>query len=258
MGVIKIFMILLLSFSSLFGDKLEDVKSKKILKAGVKHDFKPFGFKNEKGEVVGFDIDLLQYIADNLGVKLKLMRVTSKTRIPMVKAGMIDIAAASMTHTVERDVPIDFSQSYFYDGQSILVRSDSKATSYKDFLVKKVAAIKGATSGSNFATLQPSALIIYYDNYDQALSALKAGLVEAVTTDFAWCSTQANDSEGKLKVIGGTLTFEPYGMGVAENESNFRDAINLAIQQSVKDGTYEKLYIKWFGIPAPKLPEVWP
>ena len=88
--------------------------------------------------------------------------------------------------------------------------------------------------------------------------ALKKGKIDAITTDLVWCTTQANDSKGELKVVGDTISFEPYGMGIAENESNLRDAVNFAIQNSVKDGTYAKLYNKWFGKNPERLPELWP
>ena len=158
---------------SAYADKLADVRSAGVLKAGVKYDFKPFGFVNEKNDVVGFDIDLLKYIAKDLGVEVKFQQVTSKTRIPLVVAGQIDIAAASMTHKVQRDDTIDFTISYFFDGQSMLVRNGSKATAAKDFAGKKVGAIQGATSGENFKKVVPDAKIISFQEYPQAVMALK-------------------------------------------------------------------------------------
>jgi len=241
-----------------FADKLSDVKSAGVLKAGVKYDFKPFGYVNEQNKVVGFDIDLLEYIAKDLGVDVKFQQVTSKTRIPLVSSGQVDIAAASMTHKVQRDETIDFTVSYFFDGQSMLVRKDERTRTASGFSGKKVGAIQGATSGQNFQNLVPKAKIVYFQEYPQAVMALKKGKIDAVTTDLVWCSTQAKDSGGTLKVTGGTISNEPYGMGIPENESNFRDAVNFAIQKSVTDGTYTKLYMKWFGEEPTQFPEVWP
>jgi polar amino acid transport system substrate-binding protein len=248
--------IVLSAFS--YGDKLADVKKAGVLNAGVKYDFKPFGFVNAKNKVVGFDIDLITYIAKDLGVKVKFSQVTSKTRIALVASGKIDIAAASMTHKVQRDDTIDFTISYFFDGQSMLVRKSERTRTAKGFAGKKVGAIQGATSGINFLKASPKAKIVYFQEYPQAVIALKKGKIDAVTTDLVWCSTQAKDSNGELKVVGGTISFEPYGMGIPENESNFRDAINFAIQKAVKDGTYKKLYKKWFGVNPKVMPEVWP
>lgn len=259
----KILLTLFLVTVTLFADRLEDIQKKKVLVVGVKYDFKPFGYL-ENGKVVGFDIDLAKYIHKKLSeklkrkIRLKLVQVTSKTRIPLVKANVVDIAAASMTHKQNRDIGIDFTIDYFYDGQSILVRSNANEKSYKDFERKKMGAIKGSSSGMNFFDRSPTTKMVWFVGYNEALEALKKGEIDGITTDYVWCHTQAKDSNGKLKTIGGTFTYEPYGMGVPENESNFRDEVNFALQDAVVDGTYEELYVKWFGEKPDKLPPVWP
>ncbi|SNR64852.1 transporter substrate-binding domain-containing protein [Desulfurobacterium atlanticum] len=257
-AMLMVLLVTIIGFSSAKAGTLDKIKQRGYMIVGVKYDFKPFGFVNEKGEVVGFDIDLVKYIAKKLGTKVKLVQVTSKTRIPMLESGSVDLVAASMTHKRKRDLPIDFTISYYFDGQAILARSDCKAKSYKDFAGKRVAAIQGATSGPNFKKVQPKAKIVYFQEYPQALMALMKGKVDAITTDYTWCATQAKDSHGKLKVIGEPFTYEPYGMGVRENDSDFRDAVNFAIQDAVLDGTYAKIYKKWFGKEPTRLPEVWP
>lgn len=257
----RLFLLLLCIFVSapvLFADKLDEIQKNGVLKAGVKYDFKPFGFISDNGTVVGFDIDILKYIGRKLGVIVRFEQVTSKNRIPMIVSGSVDIVAASMTHKKSRDKVMDFSISYFFDGQAMLVRKDEKGTSYKDFENKKVGAIQGATSGENFKSIQPKAKVVYFHEYPQAVLALKKGKIDAITTDLVWCVTQANDSRGKLIALEETISYEPYGIGMAQNESKFRDFVNFAIQDAVIDGTYEKLYIKWFGKKPERLPEVWP
>lgn len=249
---------LLLLPTLLNADKLEDVKKAGVLKAGVKYDFEPFGYKDSHGEVVGFDIDLLKYIAKDLGVKLQLQQVTSKTRIPKLANGDVDIVAASMTHKVSRDATIDFTESYFFDGQAFLVRQYSKARKAIHFNGKKVGAIKGSTSGEHLKKIVPKVRISYFKTYPEGVKALLKGEIDAITTDLVWCSVQAKNSDGKLKTLEDVISFEPYGIGVPENESNFRDTINFLIQKSVTDGTYSKLYNKWFHQDPERIPEVWP
>ena len=241
----------------IFANKLEEIKKAGVLKAGVKHDYEPFGYKNKDGKVVGFDLDLLAYIAKKLGVKLITQRVTSKNRIDMVANGTIDIAAASMTHKVARDANIDFTISYFFDGQTVLTRSNIRTKKIRGFSGKKIGAIEGSTSGPNFKKHVPKARMIYYTSYDDALKDILNGSLDGMTTDSVWCITKAKHNK-ELRVINEKMSFEPYGMGVPENESDFRDAINFAIQDAVKDGTYAKLYEKWFQKYPERLPEVWP
>ncbi|MBD3840553.1 MAG: transporter substrate-binding domain-containing protein [Campylobacterales bacterium] len=253
-----ILILFILCTSQLFADKLKDIKTSGILKAGVKYDFEPFGFLDESNNVVGFDIDLLKYIGNQLNVKVEFIKVTSKNRIELLEKGAVDIVAASMTHKVSRDATIDFSISYFFDGQSFLARKNSKKRNAEGFNGKYVGAIEGSTSGENLRKIAPKAQVIYFAEYSDAIKALKEGKIDAITTDLVWCTTQANKSEGVFKVIDDVISFEPYGMGLPENESNFRDQINLLIQEAVKDGSYAKYYQKWFKEDPKRLPEVWP
>lgn len=254
-----IYCIALLFLSTcLIADKLDDIKQSGILKAGVKYDFEPFGFLDQDEKVIGFDIDLLKYIAKDLGVTLQMQQVTSKSRIPMIENNTIDIAAAAMTHKVKRDSTIDFTISYFFDGQALLTRKYCKKRKATGFNGKEVGAIEGATSGENLKKIAPKVRIIYFKTYDEAIIALQKGEIDAITTDLVWCSVQAKKSNGEFKVLNDLISFEPYGMGIAENESNFRDAVNFAIQKAVLDGTYTQLYKKWFHKEPERLPEVWP
>ena len=250
--------ILVLFIGLAHADKLADIKKLGVLKAGTKVDFKPFGFTNEKNKVVGFDIDLINYIAKELGVKVKFVPVSGNQRVTLLMGGQIDIASASLTHTIKRDDTIDFTISYFFDGQSILAKKDCKVKEAKDFANKKIGVVQGTTSGENFKKLVPKAKIVSFQGYPQAVMALKKGKIDAVSSDLVWCMAQAKKSHGAFKVVGDTISFEPYGMGIAENESNLRDAVNFAIQKAVKDGTYTKLYNKWFGKDPERLPELWP
>lgn len=239
-------------------DKLIDIKATGLMNIGVKYDFKPFGFIDNRGRLVGFDVELSRFIADKLQVTAKFHQVTSENRIPILLKDDIDIIVASMTHKISRDKEIDFSISYFFDGQSILVREDEISVTPKEFANRKVGAIKGATSGPNFKKLVPKARLVYFSEYPQALRALKRGNIDAITTDFTWCNQQVKDSNETLKVVGGLLSFEPYGIGLKENQSKLRDAINFALIELVKEGVYSELYEKWFGEKPKRYPSLWP
>lgn len=256
--MVKIAFLFILLFNLSHADKLQTIQNSGIINAGVKYDFEPFGYLDTNNNLVGFEIDLINYIASKLNVTAKFHQVTSKNRIEKLQKGDVDILAASMTHKIQRDKLIDFSISYFFDGQAFLVRKNSKKRSAEGFNGKYVGAVKGSTSGINLRKVAPKAQITYYQNYTKALDALKAGMIDAITTDLVWCTTQAKNSQGKLRVIKDIISFEPYGMGIPENESNFRDAVNFAIADAVKDGTYTKLYRKWFAQDPKRLPVVWP
>lgn len=222
------------------------VKKRGALIAGVKFDAPPFGFVDESGKNVGFDIDIAHYIASKLGVKLELKQVTSKTRIPMLQDGQVDMAICTMTHQQKRDEAIDFSITYFMDGQKLLVKKGSKVKSVKDLAGKAVATAQGSTSEANIKRAQPKARVVTFQEYPQAFLALQQGKVQAVTTDSTiLLGLKAGHSD--YQIVGKAFSSEPYAIGVRENDSKWRDAINFALMDMWRDGTYRKVYEKWFG-----------
>lgn len=224
----------------------DTVKSKKTLVAGVKFDSPPFGFVNDKGDTVGFDIDIVKYIADKLDVKLQMKQVTSKTRIPMLQDGQVDLVIATMTHQKARDEAIDFSITYFMDGQKLLVKKGGGIKTVKDLDGKAVATAQGSTSEINIKKAAPGARVVTFQEYPQAFLALQQGKVQAVTTD-STILLGLKAGNNQYEIVGKAFSIEPYGIGVRENDSDWRDAINLALMDMWADGSYEKVYNKWFG-----------
>jgi polar amino acid transport system substrate-binding protein len=229
---------------------LDAVREKGVLVAGVKDSVVPFGYVDEKsGELVGFDVDVCRYIADELGVKLELQPVTSSNRIPMLTEGKVDLLAATMTHKIERDEVIDFSVTYFMDGQRLLVAADGPIKSYEDLAGKKVGSVKGSTSEKNILMVQPAAEVISFEGYPEAFLALKQGKVVAVTTDSViLVGLKGSDPDpAKWEVAGDFFSSEPYAIGVRENDSKWRDFVNFTLMKMYKEGEWEKIYTKWLG-----------
>lgn len=246
--------------------KLDEVKKRGVLVAGVKDATPPFGFVDENKQLVGFEIDLLKHIADKLGVKLELKPVTSSTRIPMLTQGSVDIIGATMTHKQERESQVDFSITYFMDGQSLLVKKGSPVKNVKDLTGKKVGTAKGSTSEKNVMAANPQAQVLSFEDYPPAFLALKQGKVAAVTTDSSILVGLKNKDEKPedWEIVGGIFTEEPYAFGVPQNDSKFRNFVNNALIEMWRSGEYAKLYEKWMGpktkyhIPLTWKMELWP
>ena len=261
--------ILVLALSALpaLANKFEDIKKKGVLVAGVKDSQPPFGYVDEASkQIVGFEIDLMAAIAEKMGVKLETKPVTSSPRIPMLSQGEIDVVAATMTHSRERDKTIDYSITYFSTDQKLLVKKDGGIKSIKDLAGKKIGSAKGSTSEKNAKAAQPQATIISFETYPEAFLALKQGKVEAVTTDEAILHGLRNkdDKPDDFAVVGEAISAEPYGLGIIENESKLRDAVNFALMELWTEGKYQQIYNKWFGkdtkyyIPLTWTMELWP
>ncbi len=245
---------------------LDKVKARGKLIAGVKDTVPPFGFVDEKtGQLVGFECDLVAAVAKKLGVPVEFKPVTSQTRIPTLKEGNVDLLAATMTHTKSRDDEIDFSQTYFYDEQKLLVKKGSPIKSYKDLAGKKVGSAKGSTSEQNIVRVQPKVTVVSFENYPEAFLAMQQGKVEAVTTDSGILLglKASSDNPDDWEVLGTDfIAAEPYAMGVVENDSKWRDFINVALIELANSGEYDKLWAKWFtgkfSMPLGKPIDTWP
>jgi polar amino acid transport system substrate-binding protein len=246
---------------------IEKIKQRGALIAGVKDAVVPFGFVDpDTNQLVGFDVDICRAIADKMGVELKLKPVTSATRIPMLTQGSIDLAAATMTHKFAREDSIDFSITYFMDGQKILVKKDSGIKSVADLAGKKVGTAKGSTSEKNIKQAQPKCKVLSFEGYPQAFLALRQGKVAAVTTDSTILLGLKNSAPNPedYVIAGDFISPEPYGIGLPENDSDFRDLVNRTLVDLWNSGEYMNIYNKWFGpdskyyLPLNWEMEIWP
>ncbi|MDT2595713.1 transporter substrate-binding domain-containing protein [Enterococcus dongliensis] len=243
----------------LSGCKGESVANKNIAKRikneptivwGVKYDTRLFGMMDIKTrKVEGFDIDIAKAITKEiLGKKGKaeFIEVTSKTRIPLLKNGNIDTIIATMTITDERKEQVDFSDIYFDAGQSLLVKKGSPIKNVKSLTANDtVLAVKGSTSSINIRKNAPDAKILELENYAEAFTALQSGQGQAMTTDNAILLGMASENN-KYELAGGTFTNEPYGIAINKGQEDFLKEVNNALSKMHDNGTYDKIFEKWF------------
>jgi polar amino acid transport system substrate-binding protein len=228
---------------------LDDVKQRGLLRAGVRQDVPGFGSVDEKGQTVGFDVDVAGELAKRLGVKLELVPVTAATRIPLLQQGRIDLIAATLTHYRERDRVIDFSIGYFWTGQKLMVKKDSNIKSLADLAGKRVGTTVGALALQHLASAQPKAVGQTFEGYPEAFLAMQRSLVDAVVADviiLAGLRAHASNPDDYV-IVGDSLGGGDYAVGVRENDSKWRDAINFALQDMWKDGAWDKIFDRWVG-----------
>ena len=255
---------------SFAGATYDRVMKDKVVRAGIMTNSIPGAYYNANNDWVGFDVDIAQEIANRLGCKLDRVKVTDKTRISFLQQGRIDMSVANMTHKRERDKSIDFSITYFFDGQKVLAKK-GKFKSLKDLVGKKIATTQGTTSEINIRNLlkelgdpNPNAHVKSFPDYASAFAALQMGSVDGFTTDSTILLGYAAKEPGKYELVGDFFSDEPYGIGLPENDSKWRDTVNFTLQDMWKDGTYMQIYNKWYGpdtpysFPMTEQIEMWP
>jgi len=252
------------------GPTYDRVMSKKVVRAGISNQGIPFGFINDKNEWVGFDVDMATEIAKRLGAKLEKVVVNNNTRISFVQTNppKVDMVLSNMTHKRVRDEKIDFSITYFFDGQKFLAKK-GKVQNPADLANLKIGSMQGTTSIVNATNYLKSLgnanpKVIGYDGEVAMFEALRSGRVQAITTDSTILLGYAAKVPGQFELVGDFISDEPYGIGLPQDDSAWRDAINFTLQDIWKDGTYQKIYDKWFGpksaypFPLTSKIEMWP
>lgn len=219
---------------------------------GVKADAKLFGLMNTKTSIdEGFEVDVAKALTKEIlgkDGKAVFVPITSSTRVPLLRNGNIDAIIATMTITPEREKQVDFTRSYFNAGQAILVKKGSPIQSVKDLNKKGkvVIGVVGSNSVQNIGKFAPKAKVLQMSDYAQALTALKSGQGDALTTDNGILYGMSVDNPGYV-VVGGSFTQEPYGIAVNQGQTNFKNRLNKALTTIENDGTYNKILKKWFG-----------
>jgi glutamate transport system substrate-binding protein len=225
--------------------KLQDAGEIKI---GVKYDVPPFGFKNpETNAIEGFDIDIGKAIATELGVEAKFIEAISDNRIPFLKDGTADLILSTMTINAERDEEIDFSEPYFIARGRILVKKDNnEIKGVKDLAGKEVCTVLGSTYEETLKKQAPTAKRRLVDTYSECLELIQNGAVDAESTDDVILTGHIIQDD-ELKLVGDPLTTEPYGAGLKDGDTAFKEFVDETIQKFKDDGRWKATYDKWIG-----------
>lgn len=225
-------------------------KAKKELIVGTEPAFAPFEFQKENSkDFVGFDIDLIQAIAKQMGYeKCTIQGMGFDALIPALDAKNIDVAIAGMTITDERAKKVNFSKPYYKSGLAIVVNKDNNTINDIADLKGKRIAVQIGTTGAMEAEKIEGAKITSFNTNGEACLELKNRAVDAVIGDLpveAYFLQQGGNDFAKI--VGKTLTSEDYGIAVAKSNTALAKDVDKALDTLKQNGEYDKLYKKWFG-----------
>jgi len=247
--------LLLVSLVSLAAGEglLDEVKKRGVVRIGSGNTTPPMNYIDEKGVWTGFDVELGEELAKRLGVKVERVLVDNKTRIAFLANRSIDISLANISVTNSRQEQMDYAEPpYFWTGK-IFYAKKGKFKSLKDLGGKKI----GVDQGSNAFIAAPQELakhtgkkpeMLSFQNSAEGFLALKQGKIDAYSQDAPIMAAVSGSLGAEYEAVAGMI-YSPglYGIGVPENDSDWRDKISFILQDMLEDGTYEKLYQKWFG-----------
>jgi len=234
---------------------LEKINRTGVFTVGTRTASPPFGYINKQNEWVGFSIDLARLVHKGLekklnkSIKLELKESTPATRIPLLSSMAVDLISGTMTDTRARRDSADFSLTFFVTGAQFLVKKGSPIHGIQDINGKRIATQQGSTNERALRERGVKADLVIFPDQAAAFTALVQGRVDAYTNDgiqlYGLKDKASNPNE--WEVVGEPYTYEPYGMAMRKNESDFRALVNNALMEAIEEGEYFKIYDKWFG-----------
>ncbi|HWJ77957.1 MAG TPA: transporter substrate-binding domain-containing protein [Niallia sp.] len=214
-------------------------------------EFKPFSYINDDLTMSGFDIEVGEAIAKELGLEPVQKRIKFKGIVEGVKTGRADVAVASHTINPQRSKHVSFSTPYYYSGPQIFTRPDSKIKTVKDLKGKEVAVAKGSTYADTASKYTDK--IKTYDSDITALQALSSGRHDAVITDFVTGKSAAQEG---FKIKGKQLIERSeQAIVLPQDNPKLLKRVNESLEKLREDGTLSRISNKYFGEDITSKPE---
>lgn len=250
LSLVSCLLILACTVSAFAADgSFKRVKSQGYMTIGLDDAFPPMGYRNDKGELIGFDIDAAEEVGKRLGIKIQWQPTAWAGVIHSLNSKKFDAIWNGMTITEERAKQVAFTKPYKMDGQVAVVRFDEKK-------FKKLADLKGAKIGVQKGSSAVEAVkklpaapaeVREYEDNPKALLDLESKRLDSVVIDDATGRDFIAKRPGKFRVLPGYITKEPFGVAFRKEDVELRQAVQKTLDQMVKDGTMAKISKKWFG-----------
>lgn len=225
------------------GNSLSKVQKKGEMTVATSPDFPPFE-SLENNEIVGIEVDIMNLIGKELGVKVVFKQMDFDSVLPGIQAGKFDIGMSGITVTEERQKNADFTNPYFMASQAIVVTPDSPITCKADLTGKKISVQTGTTA-EEYCMSCGYEVQAYVANNDAA-AALSSGKVDAWVVDNEVAVALA--AQQGLKVLDEAMTQEPYAFAFAKGSDTLVKAFNDALTKLIGDGTVQGIFDK-YGVP---------
>jgi len=221
----------------------EQVQEKGVITVGNSPDYEPYEFEDGKGGVIGFDIDLLGLICEELGIKYELVNMSFDNIITAVQNGQVNIGMSGFSITPERAEQVDFTVPYFSSAQAVVVNPDSEIKALADLTGKKITAGMGTTGETAAKENIENAEVIGLDNYAAAFMQLKNKGCDAVVADLPVAKKFA-EKDGFV-ILSEYLSSEDNAIVVQKGNEDLVEAFNGAIEKLKAEGKIDELVEKW-------------
>jgi len=235
---------------------LDDVVARKLIRVAIPTDFPPYGFVGTDLQPQGLDIDMANYIAAKLGVKVELLPVTSANRIAYLQTKKADLVISTLGKNAEREKVIDFTAAYSPFFQAVFAAKALPVKSASDLAGKSVGVTRGAIEDLELTKIAPpSADIKRFEDNNATVAAFVSGQVQVLATGASVAGNMMARNPGLATEYKFVLKDSPNFIGVNKGEDKLRLKVNEIIAAAKASGDLDKMAQKWLGRPAGDLPQ---
>jgi polar amino acid transport system substrate-binding protein len=230
-------------------DTIASIKQKGKMVVGVKADYKPFGYLDPSGKIVGLEIDLANDVARRLGVAIELVPVIAANRMEFLKQGRIDMMIATMAYRPDRAEVVGMPQPFYYAGAAmVFAKKSSGLKDWADLKGKKICGVQGAyynrRTGDEFG-----ADLVVFKGVTEAMAALEGGNCVGTVFDTTYFAGIASDAKwADYAMVLPAIDPEPWGLGVRKEDVKFAAYMSDVLKEWHRTGFILDLEKKW-GIP---------
>ena len=241
----------MLSSSSSPAPVLARVQQKGELVVGTAASMPPLNMTTKDGRIIGLDIDLANYIADSMDVKLRIEKMLFKDLLPALEAGKVDMIISGMTITAERNAKVAFVGPYYISGKGVLTSiATLSSINSPDALDKqqfKITALAGSTSERFVKVQMRKAVYKPAKDYDEGVQMVIDGTVDAMVADHPICLVSvARFPQHELFTIVSPFTYEPLGIALPAGDPLFVNLVDNLLNSITGSGALDRATLYWF------------
>jgi polar amino acid transport system substrate-binding protein len=234
-------------------DKLSDIKARGRLLVGVTETSPPFSFRDGGKGIVGYDVDLAERVAGNLGIATEKVPIINAERITALQQDRVDLVAVGMTRSKGRAKEIDFSYAYLDSPHMVLVRKDSGIVHVTQLADRKLALVRSASVDAELKAAVPTMQIVFFDDYSGAFTALAEKRVDGFLADkmlLLWYAQRSGHADD-FTLMGDYELPRTSGFALKKNEPGLLDFVNRTLLGLEASGEAAKIFDAWFA-PVPR------